>query len=228
MENMGASPLPGTRAGGRPVKVRGGTMGGNMRTGMGMGIPQNAPTGGGMPAQYGRGYAAPFGDMGMGIPQNAPTGGGMPAQYARGPQAAGIEHRGTKPAPGTRAGGRPAKVRGGTMGGDMRSGMGMGIPQNAPTGGGMPAQYARGTAIHNTPVGAAAGNPVTTAAGGDIAGAGGRVARGGTTSTRKPIMKSFKNNKALMFGAGAAVIAGLAMNRRGEGTSSGRSGMTRY
>jgi hypothetical protein len=41
-------------------------------------------------------------------------------------------------------------------------------------------------------------------------------------------MKSFKNNKALMFGAGAAVIAGLAMNRRGEGTSSGRAGMTRY
>ncbi len=36
------------------------------------------------------------------------------------------------------------------------------------------------------------------------------------------------NNKGLMIGAGAAVIAGLAMNRRGDGTSSGRSGMTRY
>ena len=36
------------------------------------------------------------------------------------------------------------------------------------------------------------------------------------------------SNKGLMIGAGAAVIAGLAMNRRGDGTSSGRSGMTRY
>jgi hypothetical protein len=50
----------------------------------------------------------------------------------------------------------------------------------------------------------------------------------GKTTAKKPLMKSFKNNKALMIGAGAAVIAGLAMNRRGEGTSSGRSGMTRY
>jgi hypothetical protein len=45
---------------------------------------------------------------------------------------------------------------------------------------------------------------------------------------REPLMKSFKNNKALMIGAGAAVIAGLAMNRRGDGTSSGRSSMTKY
>ena len=36
------------------------------------------------------------------------------------------------------------------------------------------------------------------------------------------------SNRGLMIGAGAAVIAGLAMNRRGDGTSSGRSGMTRY
>jgi hypothetical protein len=43
-----------------------------------------------------------------------------------------------------------------------------------------------------------------------------------------PIKKSFLSNKGLAIGAGAAVIAGLAMNRRGDGTSSGRSGMTRY
>jgi hypothetical protein len=36
------------------------------------------------------------------------------------------------------------------------------------------------------------------------------------------------SNKGLMIGAGAAVIAGLAMNRRGDGTSSGRAGMTKY
>lgn len=36
------------------------------------------------------------------------------------------------------------------------------------------------------------------------------------------------SNRGLAIGAGAAVIAGLAMNRRGDGTSSGRAGMTRY
>jgi hypothetical protein len=45
---------------------------------------------------------------------------------------------------------------------------------------------------------------------------------------KQPIMKSFMSGKGLAIGAGAAVIAGLAMNRRGDGTSSGRSGMTRY
>jgi hypothetical protein len=44
----------------------------------------------------------------------------------------------------------------------------------------------------------------------------------------KPIKKSFISNRGLAIGAGAAVIGGLAMNRRGSGTSSGRSGMTRY
>jgi hypothetical protein len=44
----------------------------------------------------------------------------------------------------------------------------------------------------------------------------------------KPIKKSFMSGKGLAIGAGAAVIAGLAMNRRGDGTSSGRAGMTRY
>jgi hypothetical protein len=36
------------------------------------------------------------------------------------------------------------------------------------------------------------------------------------------------SNKGLMIGAGAAVIAGLAMNRRGDGTSSGRSSLNKY
>jgi hypothetical protein len=36
------------------------------------------------------------------------------------------------------------------------------------------------------------------------------------------------HGKGLLIGAGAAVVAGLAMNRRGSGTSSGRAGMTRY
>ena len=42
------------------------------------------------------------------------------------------------------------------------------------------------------------------------------------------LKKSFMNGRGLAIGAGAAVIAGLAMNRRGDGTSSGRSSMTRY
>lgn len=45
---------------------------------------------------------------------------------------------------------------------------------------------------------------------------------------KQPIKKSFMSGKGIAIGAGAAVIAGLAMNRRGDGTSSGRSGMTRY
>lgn len=39
---------------------------------------------------------------------------------------------------------------------------------------------------------------------------------------------SIMNNKGLMIGLGAAVIAGLAMNRRGDGTSSGKSSMRNY
>jgi hypothetical protein len=45
---------------------------------------------------------------------------------------------------------------------------------------------------------------------------------------KAPIKKTFMSGKGLAIGAGAAVIAGLAMNRRGDGTSSGRAGMTRY
>ena len=45
---------------------------------------------------------------------------------------------------------------------------------------------------------------------------------------KQPMKKSFMSGRGLAIGAGAAVIAGLAMNRRGDGTSSGRSGMTRY
>jgi hypothetical protein len=43
---------------------------------------------------------------------------------------------------------------------------------------------------------------------------------------QKSIFKG--HGKGLLIGAGAAVVAGLAMNRRGSGTSSGRAGMTRY
>ena len=45
---------------------------------------------------------------------------------------------------------------------------------------------------------------------------------------KEPIKKSFMSGRGIAIGAGAAVIAGLAMNRRGDGTSSGRAGMTRY
>jgi hypothetical protein len=43
---------------------------------------------------------------------------------------------------------------------------------------------------------------------------------------QKSIFKG--HGKGLLIGAGAAVVAGLAMNRRGSGTSSGKAGMTRY
>jgi hypothetical protein len=51
------------------------------------------------------------------------------------------------------------------------------------------------------------------------------VERGAKEVGKKGFLRS---GKGLAIGAGAAVIAGLAMNRRGDGTSSGRSGMTRY
>jgi hypothetical protein len=195
LERKGVRPAPGTRSAGRPAKVRGGTLGGNTRSGMGMGIPGGAPTGGGMPAQYGRGYASGFGDMGMGIPSNTPTGGGLPAQYGR--------------------------KYGGSFGD-----MGMGIPRNAPTGGGLPSQYGRiakdipgGTPVHIRPRGAPAGG------GGTV-----RAAQELNEDVIKGLGKKGKllSNRGLLIGAGAAVIAGLAMNRRGDGTSSGRSSMTKY
>ena len=51
----------------------------------------------------------------------------------------------------------------------------------------------------------------------------------GKTNRIKGLGGAFKGHgKGLMIGAGAAVIAGLAMNRRGEGTSSGRTSMSKY
>jgi len=47
-------------------------------------------------------------------------------------------------------------------------------------------------------------------------------------SAEKVVQKTFKSNRGLAIGLGAAVIAGLAMNRRGDGTSSGRSSMRNY
>jgi hypothetical protein len=185
-------------------------------------------------------YGGAFGDMGMGIPQNAPTGGRMPPQYRSMPR--GLETRGTRPRPGARVGGRPLKVRGGS-----RSGMGMGIPQGAPTGGGMPPQYARNYAGAFGDMGM--GIPQNAPTGGGMPAQYVKpqmpvqtpVSMGATRNKRAPIKapppkappkapikKTFMSGKGLAIGAGAAVIAGLAMNRRGDGTSSGRSGMTRY
>jgi hypothetical protein len=54
------------------------------------------------------------------------------------------------------------------------------------------------------------------------------AASSGATAVQKTGMMKHMNGKAITVGAGAAVIGGLAMNRRGKGTSSGRSGMTKY
>ena len=46
---------------------------------------------------------------------------------------------------------------------------------------------------------------------------------------RNPIISAMKNKKGLAIGLGAAVIGGLAYSgKRGEGSSGGRAGMTRY
>lgn len=60
--------------------------------------------------------------------------------------------------------------------------------------------------------------------------AAGRATRAtGRTTAKKPLMEAMKGKKGLAIGAGAAVIAGLAYSgRRGEGSSGGRTGMTRY
>lgn len=58
-----------------------------------------------------------------------------------------------------------------------------------------------------------------------MAGAG---ASSGAAAVQKTGRMKYMNGKAITVGAGAAVIGGLAMNRRGKGTSSGRSGMTKY
>lgn len=55
------------------------------------------------------------------------------------------------------------------------------------------------------------------------------IKRAGKTNTKQPIMKGMKNKKALLIGAGAAVIGGLAYSgRRGEGSSGGRTSQYRY
>ena len=58
-----------------------------------------------------------------------------------------------------------------------------------------------------------------------MAGAG--ASSSGAAAVQKTGMMG-RHGKAITVGAGAAVIGGLAMNRRGKGTSSGRSGMTKY
>ena len=76
------------------------------------------------------------------------------------------------------------------------------------------------------------GVPVSVRPRGAPAGGGGtvRAAQQLNEDVVKKLGKKSKmlSNKGLMIGAGAAVIAGLAMNRRGDGTSSGRAGMTKY
>lgn len=90
--------------------------------------------------------------------------------------------------------------------------MGMGIPANAPNGGGLPAQYARGS--QNTPI----RTPTPPGGGGTPQG---RALDGGR--------KLSKRGRGLLIGAGAAVVAGLAYSgRRGEGSSGGRTSMSRY
>lgn len=59
-----------------------------------------------------------------------------------------------------------------------------------------------------------------------MAGAG--ASSSGAAAVQKTGRMKYMNGKAITVGAGAAVIGGLAMNRRGKGTSSGRSGMTKY
>lgn len=55
------------------------------------------------------------------------------------------------------------------------------------------------------------------------------IQRAGKTNAKEPLMKAMKNKKALLIGAGAAVIGGLAYSgRRGEGSSGGRTSMSRY
>ena len=59
-----------------------------------------------------------------------------------------------------------------------------------------------------------------------------RMARAGASSSGAAAVQKTgmmgRHGKPIAVGAGAAVIGGLAMNRRGKGTSSGRSGMTKY
>jgi hypothetical protein len=53
------------------------------------------------------------------------------------------------------------------------------------------------------------------------------AARQADNAGKKALLKG--KGKGLAIGAGAAVIAGLAYSgRRGEGSSGGRTGMTRY
>lgn len=55
------------------------------------------------------------------------------------------------------------------------------------------------------------------------------IKRAGKTNTKQPLMKGMKNKKALLIGAGAAVIGGLAYSgKRGEGSSGGRTSQYRY
>jgi hypothetical protein len=60
-----------------------------------------------------------------------------------------------------------------------------------------------------------------------LRGMSGAGASSGAAAAAKTGMMG-RHGKAITVGAGAAVIGGLAMNRRGKGTSSGRSGMTKY
>lgn len=85
-------------------------------------------------------------------------------------------------------------------------------------------------AAHARPAAIGAGEKtVARAATEDLAGAGGRAIETGAASKGgRALINTFKNNKALFIGAGVAVGAYAYMNRRGKGTSSGRSSSSRY
>ena len=154
------------------------------------------------------------GGMGMGIPQGAPSGGGMPAQYGK-----------MKPFEGNIRNNINASrnARGARQAADMRLPIG-------PNGGGLPSQYSRIPAAAPRSVDLPGGTPVSIRPRPRPAGAGAGIVDDAIDGGKKVFGKKgfLKNGKGLMIGAGAAVIAGLAMNRRGDGTSSGRAGMSRY
>jgi hypothetical protein len=105
-----------------------------------------------------------------------------------------------------------AQIRGGSHSAPARRS----VTARPRTGG----QYARG----RTAVRPGGNTPISTSPPGNRPPAAGPV-QGAVDNTRK----LSKRGRGLMIGAGAAVVAGLAYSgRRGEGSSGGRTSMSRY